>query len=201
VLAGPACQRPMPPLPHFLLSLPHSATGHRAPLPPGSACQPLVPSQPHPVALRCRATAPQPTPDGQGPLPATPRCRPLCRAPLRSFSYTPRGTEPTPPPFPSPPRAPSTFKSHRSQTSLPFFSIFFSIHSARRCLPDPPPSLSASFPVASLPHHWETEPPPASTFRPPSVSWVLHASWLASGVRLTFSPSSGAAGPRHRRRP
>jgi hypothetical protein len=75
-----------------------------------------------------------------------------------------------PPPFPSPHRAPSAFKSRRPPTSLPFFPFFFFVRSACRCLPAPPPSLSAPSLVASPPRHWETKPPPASTFRPLSES-------------------------------
>jgi hypothetical protein len=100
-------------------------------------------------------------------------CRPLraadrCTGPLSTPSPAPtrHRADPPPPPFPSPLCAPSTFKSRRPLTLLPSFSIFFSIRFARRYLPAPPPSMSASYPVASPPHHRETEPPPASTFHP-----------------------------------
>jgi hypothetical protein len=130
-------------------------------------------------------------------------CRPLhaidrCIGPLSAPSPAPTRHQADPPPFPSPTRASSAFKSRWPPTSLHFSLFFFSARSARRRLPAHPLSLSASFPVASPPHHRETEPPPASTFHPPppSVSRVLCASWLACGMRLTFSPSFGAAGPR-----
>jgi hypothetical protein len=133
VLASPAYQRPMPPLRRFLLSLPHPATSHRAPLQPSLVCQPLTSSQPRPAALPCRATVPPPAPDGRGPLSAAPCYRLLRWAPLLSFSC-PHAAPSRPPSFPSSPRAPSALKSRQPPTSLPFFSIFL-LHPLRAPLP------------------------------------------------------------------
>jgi hypothetical protein len=98
--------------------------------------------------------------------------------------------DPPPHPFPSPPGAPSAFKSRRLPTSLPFFSIFFSICSVRHCLLAPPPSLSAPSLVTSPPHHRETEPPPALTFRPlgePGPPCIVACKWCAPHL-LPFPP-------------
>jgi hypothetical protein len=99
--------------------------------------------------------------------PTTVRAAQSCRvcAMLAHVADPPSDRADPPPSFPSLPHALSAFKSHRPPTSLPF-SIFFSVHSARCCLPAPPPGLSTPSPVASPPHHRETEPPPTSTFRP-----------------------------------
>jgi hypothetical protein len=146
-----------------------------------------------PRALPCRATVPPPTLDGRGPLPTALRCRPLCRAPLCSFSCPHAAPSQPPPPFTL--AAPRTERFQKLPTSLPFFSISFSIRSACRYLPTPPPS-----PVTSPPRHRETEPLLASTFRPlgesgpPCVmSRNWHAPHLLPSPLVLQDPATSAA--------
>jgi hypothetical protein len=160
----------MLPLPHFLLSPPPPP-----PLGNGPRCCPVPPVSrssrdnhappPSHVAPQCHLLCPM----------VGGHCRPLhaidrCIGPLSAPSPAPTRHQADPPPFPSPTRASSAFKSRWPPTSLHFSLFFFSARSARRRLPAHPLSLSASFPVASPPHHRETEPPPASTFHPPPLS-------------------------------
>jgi hypothetical protein len=143
---------------HYLAS---SSPSRSPPLATGPRCGPVLP-----VSCSRRINrAPLPSPVApqrhRSPPMAGGRYRLLhavgrCAGPLSAPSPAPTRHRPDPPPFPSSPHALSAFKSRRPPTSLPFFFIFFSIRSARRCLPAPPPSLSAPFPS---PHRLTTRRP------------------------------------------
>jgi hypothetical protein len=121
VLLGPPVSAPLPHCLAFSHSLPHPATDHRAPLPPGPTCQPL----PHhvscaPLLSLVHTTAPPPAPAGRGPLSGALRCRPLC--PPLPPSPTSTRTHPRrpPPPFPlSQPMPPGQFCSKRMLAAVP----------------------------------------------------------------------------------
>jgi hypothetical protein len=189
----------MPPPPRFLLILSHPAAAHRArrrsaPLVSHSRRVNRAPP-PSPIAPQRRRSRPM----------AGGHCWPLhavdrCVGPLSAPSLAPtRHRADPPPPFPSPPRALSAFKSRRPPTSLPS-SIFFSIRFTRCYLPAPPLSQLVPSPVASPPRHRETEPLPASTFRPLGESGppcVVAHKWRAPHLLpsppVLQDPATGAA--------
>jgi hypothetical protein len=116
-------------LPRSLVLPPAPNRYHRAPVSSRPACQPPAPAWSCPTILpylsrarrareacaagRCRSSPELPRPCRAGP------CHRTLPPPSPLLLLPPRGTEPTPP-FPSPPRTSSAFKSRRSATSLPF---------------------------------------------------------------------------------
>jgi hypothetical protein len=158
VLPGPPVSAPRraAPLARTFARTPAAATGpRRRPAPlvshvvPRRArrCPPLSVARARHAREACTTHRCQSSPKPLHPCRAGPHRRPTLGP-----------SKPPPPFFPSPPCAPSAFKSRQPPTSLPFSSIFFSVHSVCRFLKAPPPSLSVPSPVASPPHHRETEP-------------------------------------------
>jgi hypothetical protein len=173
--APAAAAASLPPLP-FAPS--HCPPG---PMSPDPACQPLTLSQPRPAALPYRTTAPLPAPDGRS------RCRPLratdrCASPLSAPSPAPTWHRVDPLLFPRRPALRALSKAANRRPRSP------SSLSAPRAAASQLPHRACPHRPTS-PHHLTTERLSHRRRRPsaPSVSRVLRASGLTSGMRLTFS--------------
>jgi hypothetical protein len=162
VLASPACQRPMPPLPRFLVSLSHPAAAHGARRHPAPPVSRSLPHRSRPAALPCRAAMASPAPAGQGAMPVTELSRAVLGPPPLSSTFSPpRGAEPQDPPAPFflSARATGPLKrSHRPPTSSPLLPVFL-LHPLRAA---PPPSSPTELIriVPRSPRHPGVESPP-----------------------------------------